>query len=410
MLNLDKKQKYLLACSFGPDSMALTEMLRQGGYVFSIAHVNYHLRTEADDETNGLRLYCQKNNVDLFVKDIKEEIKGNVEEKCREIRYTFFHDICLSHQGEFSALLVAHHQDDLIETYLLQKQRNILPHHYGLLEKTTLYDTTVIRPLLSYKKVELQSFCDKNHIPYSLDSSNFLPIYARNKIRHEVVEKMNDEERKKVLKEIAQKNAELESAQKIIESLQDLSNQEVLQLDSLCYRLYLNKMAQELQTDFSVSSKVANEIRKVLISDKPNVVMPVTKDIVFTKEYETCFFDFVKSESDFLYILDKGCILNTPYFYLDFTASASERNISFLDYPLIIRNAKPEDLYSISGYPVKVRRLFIDWKMPLSLRKRWPVILNKDNRIIYIPRYQKDFVPDDKCNFYVKKRFSLKKN
>ena len=48
MLNLDKNKKYLLACSFGPDSMALCEMLRQEKCNFSIAHVNYHLREESD--------------------------------------------------------------------------------------------------------------------------------------------------------------------------------------------------------------------------------------------------------------------------------------------------------------------------------------------------------------------------
>ena len=47
MLNLEKNKHYLLACSFGPDSMALFDMLIKEGYRFTVAHVNYHLRAEA---------------------------------------------------------------------------------------------------------------------------------------------------------------------------------------------------------------------------------------------------------------------------------------------------------------------------------------------------------------------------
>ena len=60
------------------------------------------------------------------------------------------------------------------------------------------------------------------------------------------------------------------------------------------------------------------------------------------------------------------------------------------------------DEYLINGYKVKANRLFIDWKMPLSLRKRWPVIKDKNGNIIYIPRYQKDFKKNESLNFYVK--------
>ena len=409
MLNLDKKQNYLLACSYGPDSMALAEMLRQEGYRFSIAHVNYNIREESSLETQGLKEYCHKHQIELFVHEVTTPIEKNVEEKCREIRYHFFYDIMSSHPNSFSILLVAHQQDDLLETYLLQKKRNILPKYYGLPEKTTLFGMEVMRPLLGYKKSELWDFCKKNQVPFGVDSTNFLDIYARNKIRHEVVEKMSDYDREKLLEEIKKENTKLQEAYQRVECLDDLSNKEILKLPNLEYRLYLNKLAVEVQSDFSISQKVADEIRKVLLSDKPNVITPVTNNLVFVKEYETSYFDFVNSQYDYLYVLESETKLDTPYFYLDFSHGASNRGVSKEDYPIMVRNAKKEDIYFIKGYPVKVRRLFIDWKMPLSLRKRWPVILNKDNRIIYIPRYQKDFIPDDHCNFYVKKRFSLKK-
>ena len=409
MLNLDKQKKYLLACSFGPDSMALCEMLRQEGYDFIIAHVNYHLRKESDDETNGLKQYCLRYNLSLFIKDVKETITNNVEERCREIRYQFFKEIVDSFNGHIDSLLVAHHQDDLLETYLLQNKRNITPKVYGLSEETYLFGMKVIRPLLNYKKSDLMDFCTENVVPFGVDKTNFLNIYERNKIRHEVIEKLTDEERKTLIEEIKQKNIELEKLNKELDNLNDLSNQEILSLSPRLYRLYLNKMAKEIQPDLEISQKVADQIRRVLLSDKTNTITPINNDVMFIKEYETCFFDFVDSKYDYVYLLDKADKLDTPYFYLDFTMDSSNRNVSLEDYPIVVRNAHKEDIYFIGDYSVKVRRLFIDWKMPLSLRKRWPVILNKDNKIIYIPRYRKDFIPEDNCNFYVKKRFSLKK-
>lgn len=400
MLNLDKNKKYLLACSFGPDSMALFKMLLDEGYHFSVAHVNYGIREDANKETDDLVNYCKDNNKICHVYYVKEEIKTNVEEKCREIRYEYFKSLMEEHA--YDALLVAHQQDDLIETYYLQKQRNILPRHYGLKEETYLFDMNVIRPLLHYKKSELMDFCKENDVPFALDYTNFLDIYARNRIRHNVVEKMPDKTREIILETIKTENEELNSKYQQVDKLEGLTNTQILELDPICFRIYLNKVAKEVVPDYEVSKQVAREIRKILLSTKPNVTLPVSKTLNFVKEYETCFFDFESSAISFYYLLEQAGKLDNEFFYLDFTGDTSNRNIKVDDYPLVIRNANKDDIYFIKNYPVKVRRLFIDWKMPLSLRKRWPVILNRDNKIIYIPRYRKNFIPDKNCNFYVK--------
>ena len=82
MLNLEKNKKYLLACSFGPDSMALFDMLLKEGYKFSVAHVNYHLREEADEEESKLRDFCFDHNIGIYVKDVDEGLgDSNLEKK-----------------------------------------------------------------------------------------------------------------------------------------------------------------------------------------------------------------------------------------------------------------------------------------------------------------------------------------
>lgn len=408
MLNLDKKKKYLLACSYGPDSMALFKMLLLEGYQFSVAHVNYHLRQESDLEMDSLSRYCKDNKIELFILNVSEKINKNIEERCREIRYQFFADIILKHQ-EIDSVLVAHHQDDLIETYLLQKKRKIIPSYYGLKTETRIFGIDIIRPLLNYKKSDLMEFCEENDVNYSVDITNLGDHFSRNIIRHQIVEKMDDEQRKKMLEEIQIENQKLLSYYASANKLVNLSNKDLLKLNPVVFRIYINKLAKEVFPNIEISSKVANQIRNVLSSSKPNVMTPINRDVVFYKEYETCFFDLDINENGYFYILEKPQILDTPYFYLDFTSNSDNRNVNEQSYPIIIRNAHLEDLVPINNYLVKVRRLFIDWKMPLSLRKRWPIILDKDNEVIYIPRYQKDFVVEEKCNFYVKKRFSLKK-
>ena len=59
----------------------------------------------------------------------------------------------------------------------------------------------------------------------------------------------------------------------------------------------------------------------------------------------------------------------------------------------------------ISGHKKDVQRLFIDWKMPLYIRKVWPVVNNKDNKIVYIPRYREKFQDNHKTKFVIDLEF-----
>ena len=146
MLNLEKNKHYLLACSFGPDSMALFDMLLKEGYKFSVAHVNYHLRKEANEEESKLRDFCFDHRIGIYVKDVDEGLgDSHLEKKCRDIRYNFF--INVVKENHFDALLVAHQEDDLIETFLMQKRRKNLVNYFGIKEISYFSDIEIIRHL-----------------------------------------------------------------------------------------------------------------------------------------------------------------------------------------------------------------------------------------------------------------------
>lgn len=402
LFNLDKNKKYLLACSFGPDSMAAFYLLLENGYNFEVAIVNYHLREESDLEVIGLKEYAEKYNIKVHVLSVEEKIISNVENECRKIRYGFFES--LSKKYDFDGVIVAQHMDDHIETYILQKKRRILPLHWGISFETKLFNVTIYRPLLDYTKKELLDICTKNNVPFMIDKTNLEDKYARNKIRHEIVEKLSDDEKRKIVKEIEEKNKELYSVLHGIDETKSYEVKYVLSLDEITYLYLLNKRAKELDDTLTISKKQGAEIRKILSSNKPNITSIIKRGLYVKKVYDKFYLmtEHNSPKVSYSVVIKEPQEFECEYFYLDFRGDTSNRNVNKDDYPLTIRTYKNGDRYLINGYYSSVRRLFIDWKIPSFLRERWPIIVNKNDKIIYIPRYQKDFTYSDNLNFYVK--------
>ena len=405
MLDLSKNGKYLLACSYGPDSMALFDMLFQESIPFEVAHVNYHLREESNFEEKRLREYCEKFNIKIHVKEVEEIITSNIEARCREIRYDFFNS--LYKENGYDALLVAHNEDDHIETYLLQKQRKNLVKHYGLRSQSVFKDMLVLRPLLTQKKNELLGYCIQNHVPYAIDASNMETTFLRNKIRINVVSKMSDKERAEIVATIANENKQLE---KMFDKLEKVPPKvdDLLALNDVELAYYLNSMVNAEDYKFNVTYNNSKEIRKVLESKTTNIVVPIHYNkYAFEKSYGKLIFRENVPSQGYEYVMNKPLLIDNDFFFADFTGDTSNRNVSIDDYPLTIRTFKKGDTYIIKDYQVQVRRLFIDWKMPLSIRQRWPVIVNKEGRIIYIPRYRSNFKVEKESNLYVKECFTF---
>lgn len=400
-LNLDKKHKYLLACSFGPDSMALFHLLVKNEYKFDCAIVNYHLRNESNSEVDNLLKYASKFNIKVHVLDVKEKINKNIEATCRELRYKFFRDLCK--KFNYDATLVAHHQDDLIETYLMQKDRQNCPIFYGISENTVIYGTKIIRPLLNYTKQELIQLCNQNDVPYSIDKTNYDISILRNKIRHNIIDKLTVDERNKIVEEINVKNEKLSKILSSIDINRLSSVSYILSLNFITQCYALNMYIKSIDDSLSLSKKNVGQIINILKSNKPNGQFTVYKGLYLFKEYEIYEFGVNKLETpEYQYILNSPSILDTPYFYLNFNLDAKDRNVHLDDYPLIIRNIRKSDFIIINGYKAKAQRLLIDWKVPFRKRLTWPVIINKNGECIYIPRYRKDFKISENINFYVK--------
>ena len=165
-MDLEKKKKYVVACSFGPDSMALLDMMKKENYSLVVAHVNYHKRKESDFEEKSLKKYCGDNKLSCFVLDTSAlKVSGNFQEWARKVRYEFFKKVLV--ENNCDAVVVAHQEDDLIETYLMQKSKKSFVTYYGIEKETTLFGVRIVRPLLDFKKSDLEKYDIQNNVPYS---------------------------------------------------------------------------------------------------------------------------------------------------------------------------------------------------------------------------------------------------
>ncbi|CAG8658055.1 1976_t:CDS:2 [Ambispora leptoticha] len=125
--SLTKNRLYVLAVSGGPDSMFLLEKMRCERYSLVVAHVNYKKRENSDYDEKVVRNYCQKYSLPCEVYQVKgseHNSISNFQDRARKIRYDFLQKLADKYQTKYIA--VAHHLDDHLETYLLQKQRKSL--------------------------------------------------------------------------------------------------------------------------------------------------------------------------------------------------------------------------------------------------------------------------------------------
>ncbi|MCQ2792047.1 MAG: tRNA lysidine(34) synthetase TilS [Bacilli bacterium] len=402
------QKNYILACSFGPDSMALFDMLYQAKCHFVVCFVNYHKRKESDMEQKNITAHCKKLGVKLEVLDTKGMKQvGNFQEWARELRYDFFNRVYKKYHA--AGVFVAHHQDDLIETFLMQKMRKGHVKEYGLNETSMLRNMIVIRPLLMYTKQDLLDYCREHQVPYSIDMSNFETKYLRNQIRRNVINRLTEIDRENILKEIHDLNMEQEEFVSGIEKKIRIANElEIRELIALDRDEFAEVIIQFVNSNspkhVDISAGRIQEIRKLCLSQSPNIEMPLTKGVSLVKEYDiiTLGVDEIDNFKAYSYILKKPGKLSTPEFDVDFTHGAEERKIFPEDYPIKIRSPKPGDTVEIGHHICELRRVFIDWKVPTKYRKVWPVFCNKKGKVIYVPRYRKTFVDNHKSTFVIK--------
>ena len=137
--------------------MALFHLLYNNGYNFVVCNIDYNYRPESKWETDSIEKICKEKNVPFYTKNVLFSTNfHNFEAWARKIRYDFFKEIGKS-LGIYN-ILIAHQKDELLETYLFQKERNSIVSFYGLADEYAEDNFKIIRPLLSYSKKDILDF------------------------------------------------------------------------------------------------------------------------------------------------------------------------------------------------------------------------------------------------------------
>ena len=369
--------KCVVACSGGPDSMALLDQLNKQGKDIVVAHVNYKHRDTADRDEKIVKEYCKKYDIPVRVLYPVYE-KGNFQAWARDVRYAFFEEVADAFDAKI--LYVAHQMDDAIETYLFQKNRNMICDWYGLKEKSIRHGYQIIRPLLNFTKSELQQYCNENGVSFGIDESNLTNHYTRNVIRHTQIEKMSRDEKEAWILKIQNENEVWQIKRKAIEEFFKDWNKDV---DSLLDQedawLYLDTfLFHSLHHHFS-----KKYMEELCVQLKRNVLIEIEN---FLLERHGGKLYFMPRPKDVYYKLDELEFKD----YADFVIKNEGKTIEMFsvdatDFPLVIRRVRANDTIQMRFGNKNVHRFFVDRKISKIYRKYWLVVENNVGNVIFVP-------------------------
>lgn len=201
---IEKGDVIILGLSGGPDSVCLFDILlelsTEMDFQIHGAHVNHMFRPGAAEEDQVyVENLCEANGVCSWSKivdcqQLSEDQGISSEEAGREARYSFFAEVAdsLVFEGVEKAkikIAIAQNLNDQVETVLFRILRGTGIDGIAGIEykRTNKYGNTVIRPLLDVKKADILKYCVDNGLNPKFDHTNEEPIYARNKIRLELI-------------------------------------------------------------------------------------------------------------------------------------------------------------------------------------------------------------------------------
>ena len=216
-------KRLLLAVSGGLDSICLAHYFianreALGIEWLGIAHVHHGLREgTADRDAAFVEAFARKQNVPFFLKKLDGEAlknaEGSLEENARDARYKALVEIALDPSASpqddaprisyptssiinhpSSIIVTAHHAGDQAETmYMRIRRGTTLAGLRGIQETRELNGTILYRPLLNVTREELLAYAQEHSLKWVEDESNADVNFARNRIRHEMLPRLERE-------------------------------------------------------------------------------------------------------------------------------------------------------------------------------------------------------------------------
>ena len=189
--------RYLIGVSGGRDSIALLHWLVNLGYKkLIVCHLNHQLRGRSSDaDARFVEKLAKKYNVDFElgaanVRALARKKKMSLETAAREARYSFF--ARAAKRRRCHKIFLAHHADDLVETFLLNLIRGAgLTGLGGMRDVSSRQihgvDLTILRPLLSIWRSDIDKYVRECRLRFREDATNKNLAPTRNRIRNRII-------------------------------------------------------------------------------------------------------------------------------------------------------------------------------------------------------------------------------
>lgn len=185
--------KYVVAVSGGVDSVVLLDMVRQLPEVkLIVAHFDHGIREDSAEDRRFVQQMAMQHGLPFTFSEGKLG-PGASEDQARRARYTFLEQV--RNAADARAIILAHHQDDAIETAIINLLRGT-----GRRGLSSLRERQGIsRPLLHATKRQLRAYALARGLEWREDSTNQDIAYLRNYVRHKLLPRFTIEQRKKLL-------------------------------------------------------------------------------------------------------------------------------------------------------------------------------------------------------------------
>lgn len=399
---LEKDGKYLVALSGGADSVTLLWVLHELGYQIEACHCNFQLRgAESDRDEQFCVQLCEQLAIPLhrihFDTRLYAEVhKESIELAARNLRYRYFAQ--LKEDVEADGICVAHHQDDTVETVLINLIRGA-----GIqgLTGISAKNGDILRPLLCVDRKEILAYLEEKGQDYVTDSTNLVDDVVRNKIRLNIIP-MLKEINPAASKNIAQAAHHLEEANKMLSSIAICGEKSedgtirvaVLEIESAAsaeYALYSSL------SPYGFRGKAITEILaslhstgKTWTSETHQLV--IDRDCILIREKKTEAFQGMKIPETGCYVLprDEKIKLSIREREIDFSPS-KEKFLITLDadavtFPLHLRLAQNGDTFHPFGMKGKklVSDYLTDRKKNLFEKQSQLVLEDAKGQIIWV--------------------------
>lgn len=376
-----KHQKVLIAVSGGVDSMNLLHFLYRYrdklDIELGLAHINHRQRQESEMEEAYLCEWAEKHQLPIYV----DYFSGVFSEKAaRDFRYQFFKKIMV--EKNYTAVVTAHHADDQAETIFMRFLRGSRLRHLSGMQAVSSFGTgELIRPFLTIPKNDLPD------IFHFEDDSNRSLAYLRNRIRNQYLPSLEKENPKlrQALQHLGQESQQLFQAIQDLTVAIDVTDCSQFLAQTRAVQAVLLQNYLEEFPDLQVSHGQFDDILQ-LLRNKANVIYQIKGNYWLKKDYQSFQITKIRPKTDresAEKMLEYDGIVNYGQYQFQFQSKAKEGIPVYSSHPILLRQRQAGDSIDFGTFSKKLRRLFIDEKIPLQERAN-AIIGQQEGKIIFV--------------------------